>query len=87
MMSFLYRKTQSGFSTKSVIFWKKATVSLSTPVYPTPLCYQSSNILLQHLPPPTSRYLCGKDTSVNSLALLQFRTAVKTTAWKEKNIS
>lgn len=78
MMSFLYRKTQSGSSTKAVIFlWKEATGSPQAPASPTPLCCWSSSVLLHNLPPPTSQDLSGKDTSVNPLAFLQFLIAVK----------
>lgn len=71
-------KTQSGSSTKAVTSpWKGATGSPGAPVYPTPLCCRSSNVLLHSLPPSTSQDLSTKDTSVNPLAVLQFLTAVK----------
>lgn len=81
MMSFLYRKTQSGSSTKAVIFpWKEATGSPQVPLSSTLWCCRGSNVLLHKLPPPTSQDLSRKDMSVNPLAFLQLLTDVKTTA-------
>lgn len=67
MVNFLYRKTQSGSSTKAVIFpWKEATGSPQTPLSPTLRCCRGSNVLLHKLPPPTSQDLSRKDMSESS---------------------